>query len=101
MSAKLRQPDFGDGIRYWDNVEATNNGVLGGFGDGVRLVFNCSGGAYAQKSCTSLYPASTRCLRGFFFSVYCPVCRVFQGHMHLRPNDTRNLQPGPSTVDQA
>jgi hypothetical protein len=46
MSTSLKQPDFADGVRYWDNVEATNNGVLGGFGDGVRPFFSS-----AQPNC--------------------------------------------------
>jgi len=30
-------PDFKKGIDYWTAVDATVDGVLGGFGEGVRI----------------------------------------------------------------
>lgn len=39
VGSALRQPDgpdFAKGVKYWDGVEASVDGVLGGFGDGVR-----------------------------------------------------------------
>jgi hypothetical protein len=32
-------PDFKKGIDYWTAVDATVDGVLGGFGEGVRIAF--------------------------------------------------------------
>ena len=32
-------PDYEKGIQYWDGIEASVDGVLGGFGNGVRSPF--------------------------------------------------------------
>lgn len=31
-------PNYDKGIQYWDQVDASVDGVLGGFGNGVRAV---------------------------------------------------------------
>lgn len=31
-----REPNLDEGIEYWNNQPATYDGVLGGFGEGVR-----------------------------------------------------------------
>jgi protein N-terminal methyltransferase len=30
-------PDYEKGVEYWNNIEASVDGVLGGFGEGVSL----------------------------------------------------------------
>lgn len=35
-------PDYAKGVEYWNNIDASVDGVLGGFGEGVRfLSFPC------------------------------------------------------------
>lgn len=29
------EPDFAKGVEYWNNIDASVDGVLGGFGEGV------------------------------------------------------------------
>lgn len=36
---KVPGPDYEKGLEYWDNVEASVDGVLGGFGTGVSHIF--------------------------------------------------------------
>ena len=31
-------PDYEKGVEYWNNIEASVDGVLGGFGEGVRIL---------------------------------------------------------------
>lgn len=35
---KMPGPDYEKGLEYWDNVEASVDGVLGGFGTGVSHI---------------------------------------------------------------
>lgn len=49
-SALRRQPgpDYAKGVKYWEDIEATVDGVLGGFGTGVSL----GGGVHLFTSVT-------------------------------------------------
>lgn len=35
MTEQIPEPNFDAGIQYWNSVDASVDGVLGGFGDGV------------------------------------------------------------------
>lgn len=35
MTEPIAEPDYAAGIEYWNSVDASVDGVLGGFGDGV------------------------------------------------------------------
>lgn len=39
---KPQGPDYEQGIKYWDKVDASVDGVLGGFGEGVSFFFQPS-----------------------------------------------------------
>lgn len=37
-------PDYAKGVEYWNNIDASVDGVLGGFGEGVSrisLMYSC------------------------------------------------------------
>ena len=34
-----QEPDYDKGVEYWNNIDASVDGVLGGFGEGVSRVW--------------------------------------------------------------
>lgn len=69
-------PDFAKGVKYWDDIDATVDGMLGGFGTGVSLPLSVATNA-------SPFHTSTSCRR---------VCSCCLSFLSLPPSPTRSLR---------
>ena len=58
---KETAPDYEKGIEYWDGIEASVDGVLGGFGNGVSVVLL---GVYLDFPLPQAYSGGGRVRRG-------------------------------------
>lgn len=71
MTSAPEQPDFQSGVDYWDSVDASVDGVLGGFGNGVSRVSSPDSEVGSERSSLSLTSISSLrdcCSYAFFLS---------------------------------